>query len=604
MCCHDSNPRGGTDVVEQVRSLADAVEQAVSMAMAGALPPEFASEDPLVRRSDHADFQSNVALSLAKRVGEKPRDLAVRLAEQLGGVSRITSVEVSGPGFLNISLADEVLLEQLVQRQAHAKLGVAETQADQVITIDYSAPNVAKEMHVGHLRSTLIGDALARVLGFLGAEVIRQNHVGDWGTQFGMLIQYLVEHPGLSWRSTEVDGASGASVSALDALYRTARAEFDADEQFKEHAQRRVVALQSGDADTLAWWREIVAESEAAFQQIYQRLGVLLTLEDVYGESFYNPLLTDTVDELRDLGILERSEGALVVFFDDILSPEGQPVPLLVQKTDGGFGYGATDLATIRYRIQKRKATRLLYVVDARQAQHFEMIFKTARRAGWLSDDTEAQHVQFGTVLGSDGRPFKTRSGGTVRLADLLDAALQRAREVVAEKDPDLNEAELSAIAQVASVGAVKYAELSTSRTKDYVFDVDRMVSFNGQTGVYLQYMHTRIASIQRKAVDTATTEAHFDPSLALHPSERGLALLLDEFSSTLDEVSATLEPHRLANYLYSLARAFSEFYDACSVLQAESKATRSNRLALCELTRRTLAQGLDLLGIEAPGRM
>lgn len=445
--------------------------------------------------------------------------------------------------------------------------------------------------------------------------MVRQNHIGDWGTQFGMLIQYLLEHPERSWRGKDVDQTVTASaVSALDELYRTARAEFDADTQFKERAQQRVVALQSGDAETVSIWREIVAESERAFQQIYERLGVLLTLDDVKGESFYNPWLQNIVEELRDKGILEDSQGAQVVFFDDISSPDGTPVPMLVRKRDGGFGYAATDLATIRYSLQELKGTRLLYVVDARQSQHFDMVFRTARRAGWLTDDVQVVHVQNGTINGPDGRPFKTRSGGTVRLADLLDDALRRARQVVAEREAeqagstDLGRAELAEIAEMASIGAVKYAELSTSRAKDYAFDIDRMVSFSGQTGVYLQYTHTRIASILRRATAVVESggeaEARFSTDVALEPAERALALLLDEFSATLNDVAATLEPHRLAGYLYALAKAFTDFYACCPVLKADTAKIRSSRLALCELTRATLAQGLELLGIAAPDRM
>ncbi|MDT0346175.1 arginine--tRNA ligase [Streptomyces litchfieldiae] len=592
-------------MAERVRSWADDVEAAVSTAMSETLPADLASEDPLVRRSDRADFQSNVALSLAKRLKRNPRDLAAELRDRLTGVEWVTSVEVSGPGFLNIFLSQSALLDRLASRLDDPRLGVPETQASQVAVIDYSAPNVAKEMHVGHLRSTLIGDALARILGFLGATVVRQNHVGDWGTQFGMLIQYLSEHPEASWRNKEVDPSTTAgAVSALDALYREARAEFDADPDFKARAQRRVVALQAGDEETVEAWREIVAESEQAFQQIYERLGVLLTLDDVAGESFYNPWLQEVVDELRDKDVLEESEGALVVFFDDIRGPEGQRVPLLVQKSDGGFGYAATDLATIRYSIQEHEGTRLLYLVDARQALHFRMVFETARRAGWLTDDIEAIHVQNGTINGPDGRPFKTRAGGTVRLADLLDDALRRAREVVAEKDSAHGPDELDAIAQLVSIGAVKYAELSTSRVKDYSFDVDRMVSFNGQTGVYLQYTHTRIASILRKAEETGAGQGRLHPHLALEPAERALALSLDEFAAVLNKVAATLEPHRLAGYLYELAKAYTTFYESCPVLKADSAETRANRLTLCQLTRRTLAQGLELLGIAAPEHM
>jgi arginyl-tRNA synthetase len=580
---------------QQIRSLADEVEAAVAAAMGELLPAEQAGDqDPLVRRSDHADFQSNAALPLAKRTGRSPRDLAATLREHLTGqgLPWLASVEVSGPGFLNISLSDAALLERLAARLADPRLGVPLSRTGEVAVVDYSAPNVAREMHVGHLRSTLIGDALVRVLGFLGAEAVRQNHIGDWGTQFGMLIQFILERPGWDWRTE--------GVSALQELYRQAQEAFTTDPAFKERAQRRVVSLQAGDEESTAVWREIVDVSRQAFQRVYERLGVLLAPEDVKGESFYNPWLGDVVDELRDKGILQESQGALVVFFDDILGPDGRPVPMLVRKRDGGFGYAATDLATIRHSIQDLKGTRLLYAVDARQAQHFEMVFRTARRAGWLTDGTEAVHVRNGTVNGPDGRPFRTRAGGTVRLAELLDDALGRARQIIAERESDLPPEELEEIARVASIGAVKYAELSTSRVKDYAFDVARMVSFGGQTGVYLQYTHTRIASILRKTTETP----QFCVDLPLHPSERALALLLDEFSATLDAVAATLEPHRLAAYLYALAKAFTDFYETCKVLKADTHDTRANRLALCHLTRATLAQGLDLLGIAAPDRM
>ncbi|WP_394814404.1 arginine--tRNA ligase [Streptomyces chisholmiae] len=594
--------------MEQVRPLADEVAAAVSAAMEQALPAELASADPLVRPSDHADFQANVALSMAKRLGRNPRELAGTLREHLlADAPFVASVEVSGPGFLNIDLTDAALLRRLAIRLTAPRLGVPESQAGETAVVDYSAPNVAKEMHVGHLRSTLIGDALVRVLGFLGARVVRQNHIGDWGTQFGMLIQYIFEHPEASWRSKDEDVAQagvGGAVSALDVLYRTARKEFDADPAFKERAQRRVVALQAGDPETTAIWREIVAESEVSFQQVYERLGVLLTRDDIAGESFYNPWLDDVVDELAGKGILEDSEGAKVVFFDDIRGPEDKPVPMLVRKSDGGYGYAATDLATIRRSIQHHAGTRLIYVVDSRQSQHFDMLFRVARRAGWLTDDIEAVHAANGTINGPDGRPFKTRAGGTVRLADLLDEALAAAREVVAEKDPDLDEEQLAEIARLASIGAIKYAELSTSRTRDYSFDVARMVSFNGQTGVYLQYTHTRIASILRRAAEGEGPGAAFHPELALEPAEHALGLALDGFGRALTEVAAALEPHQLAGYLYGLAKAFTAFYESCPVLKGVEPEVRANRLALCELTRATLAQGLDLLGIAAPERM
>ncbi|WP_097229176.1 arginine--tRNA ligase [Streptomyces zhaozhouensis] len=595
-------------MVDQVRPLADEVGAAVSAAMEQALPAELASADPLVRPSDHADFQANVALSMAKRLGRNPRELAGTLRDHLvAHAPFVASVEVSGPGFLNIDLTDAALLERLSVRLTAPRLGVPASQADEVAVIDYSGPNVAKEMHVGHLRSTLIGDALARVLDFLGARVVRQNHVGDWGTQFGMLIQYILEHPEASWRSKDEDvvrAGTGGAVSALDQLYRTARAAFDADPEFKERSQRRVVALQGGDAETVAIWKEIVAESETAFQQVYERLGVLLTRDDTAGESFYNPWLNDVVDELAAKGIVEDSEGAKVIFFDEIRGPEDKPVPMLVRKSDGGFGYAATDLATLRHSVDHHGGTRLIYVVDSRQSQHFDMLFRAARRAGWLTDSVEAVHAANGTINGPDGKPFKTRAGGTVRLADLLDDAQHAARNVVAEKDPGLDQEELTEIARVASIGAVKYAELSTSRNRDYSFDVARMVSFNGQTGVYLQYTHTRIASILRRAAEVEGAGAVFQPELALEPAEHALGLALDGFGRALTEVADTLEPHQLAGYLYALAKAFTTFYESCPVLKGVSPEVRANRLAFCELTRATLAQGLELLGITAPDRM
>jgi arginyl-tRNA synthetase len=582
-----------------VRSLISQVEAAVSVAI-GRTCPDLAGADPVVRRSEHADFQSNAALSLAKRARTKPAELAATLAAALRAESsRVAEVTISGPGFLNLAVADTAVWSQVAARLVSPRLGVGALEQGRRTVVDYSGPNIAKEMHVGHLRTTIIGDCLARVLGFLGADVIRQNHLGDWGTQFGMLIQYLDEHPDLAWQHDQLaDGTS--TVSALDGLYRAARATFDADPGFADRARARVVALQSGDEATVARWRDIVAESELAFRQIYDRLGVLLEPEDSAGESFYNAWLPDIVAELSAAGIAVESDGALVVYSEEVTGPDGDPVTLMLRKKDGGYGYDATDLATIRYRIRDLKADRLLYVVDSRQALHFRLVFETARRAGWLTDNVEAVHVPFGTVLGPDGRPFKTRSGGTVKLLDLLDAAVDKARATVAEKDHDLTEDELARIAEQAGIGAVKYADLSTSRIKDYVFDVDRMVSFSGNTGVYLQYAHTRIRSILRRAGAAPST---VDPTLPLHPAERALALALDAFGDGLRDVARFLEPHRLCGQLYDLAKAFTDFYEACPVLSA-SEDVRANRLALCQLAAGTLRQGLDLLGIAAPERM
>ncbi|MFC9894249.1 arginine--tRNA ligase [Nocardia sp. NPDC127579] len=582
---------------EAVHSLADQVAAVVT----AALPAEAAGADPVVRRSEHADFQSNVALPLAKRLGRTPRVIA----EEISGRLRdevIAAGELSGPGFVNITLTDSAIWAQVAARLSADRLGVGAPLAGQRVVLDYSSPNIAKQMHVGHLRTTIIGDALARVLAFLGAQVIRQNHLGDWGTQFGMLIQFIDEHPELEWRHDDLADPAEATIDALDALYRRARAEFDTDAEFADRARARVVALQAEDPATLRVWADLVAESQRAFQALYDRLGVLLTPEDSAGESTYNAYLDEVTAELAHAGIAVPSEGALCVFFDEFAGPDGTPVPLIVRKSDGGYGYAATDLATIRHRIRKLEATRILYVVDARQARHFEMVFATARRAGWLGDDVHAVHVPFGTVLGPDGKPFKTRSGSTIPLSELLDSAVRRAGEILVEKAPGLDRNTLDQVAAAVGIGSVKYADLSGSRIKDYVFDVDRMVSFAGDTGAYLQYAHARIRSILRNVADEPVPGV--DSTVPLEPAERALGLQLDEFGRAVADVAQTLEPHRLAGYLYALAQAFTAFYEACPVLGAEDPAVRGNRIALCRLTGDTVAQGLELLGIAAPERI
>ncbi|MFF2268175.1 arginine--tRNA ligase [Cellulosimicrobium cellulans] len=571
------------------------VEAAARAALTQVLPAELAGADPVVRRSARADFQVDGALALAARSGRKPRDLAADVVRSLGQRADAFPAEVSGPGFVNVTVPDQVVWTAVVARLADARLGVAASRSGERVVVDYSGPNVAKEMHVGHLRSSVIGDALVRVLGHLGTEVVRQNHVGDWGTQFGMLIQYLDEHPEAAWQ-----GQGVATMSALDALYRAARAAFEADPGFADRSRARVVALQSGDEPTLAVWRALVQESEEAFARVYDRLGLLLDAGDLDGESRYNAALPGLVAELLAAGIAVESEGAVVTFTDGVDNPDGEPVPLIVRKRDGGYGYAATDLATLRLRVEHYRADRILYVVDARQAVHFRMVFDTARRAGWLPDTVSAEHVPFGTVLGADGKPFKTRSGATVRLADLLDDAEVAARAVLREKGDDFTPAERDAVVHAAATAAVKYADLSTTRTRDYVFDVDQMVASSGNTGVYLQYAHARVRSILRKVGEKAQG---VDDAAPAHPVEKDLVLTLDAFDATLRDVAATLEPHRLCGYLYDVATAFTRFYDLCPVLKAEG-ATRGNRLALCELTSRTLATGLDLLGIAAPERL
>ncbi|HLS74652.1 MAG TPA: arginine--tRNA ligase [Actinomycetaceae bacterium] len=594
-----------------IATLARQLTETVGTAIAAAYP-EQAGADPLIRPSDHADLQANAALALAKKVGANPREVATRVSEAIPAGSAVGHVEISGPGFLNLTLADDTLLAQAEARRADARLGVPASQAGVRTVIDYSGPNIAKEMHVGHIRSTVIGDCLVRVLSFLGSEVIKQNHLGDWGTQFGMLIQYIVEHPDSPWRHEEIagGGAQPSTVSALDGLYRAARATFDADAAFADRARDRVVALQAGDAETLATWREIVAESQHYFDQVYTRLGVLLRAEDSRGESAYNDRLAGVAEELAGAGIAVTSDGALVVLSEDVTGPDGQPAALMVRKRDGGYGYDTTDLATLQYRIHELGADRILYLVDARQTLHFRLLFEAARRAGWLTEDVQAVHVPFGSILGPDGKPFKTRSGETVRLMDLLDEAVAAAERVVREgaeaKGTELDEAALHEIAEQAGIGAVKYADLSGSRVKDYVFDTERMTAFNGNTGVYLQYAHTRLTSILRRAGERGLSVPESAPALAgaaLEPAERALILTADSLADVLDAVADDLEPHRLAGFCYDLARAFTDFYEACPVLGSDSP-VRERRLALVDLTRRTLAQGLQLLGIAAPERM
>ncbi|WP_434081321.1 arginine--tRNA ligase [Sanguibacter sp. Z1732] len=589
--------------------LTDALGAAITAAY-----PDQAGADPVVRPSDHADLQANAALALAKKVGARPRDVAAAVVEALSAPELIEQVEISGPGFLNLRLSDEALWEQVRARAGDDRLGVPATETGRRTVIDYSAPNIAKEMQVHHLRSTIIGDALARVLGFLGSDVVPQNHLGDWGTQFGMLIQYIDEHPEANWRLSDLDpgqdGPQASPVSALEQLYKKARAVFDADPDFADRSRARVVALQGGDPGTVTVWEEIVKESQHSFDAIYERLGVRLTPADSAGESSYNGVLGDVAQELADAGIAEISDGALVVQSEEVTGADDRPAVLMVRKSDGGYGYDTTDLATIRHRIRNLGADRILYVVGAEQGLHFRLIFEAARRAGWLTQDVVAEHVPFGSVLGPDGKRFRTREGKTVRLVDLLDdasaAALKVVREGAEAKGEQVDEAALATIAEQAGIGAVKYADLSNSRVKDYVFDAERMTAFNGNTGVYLQYAHTRLASILRRAAgrDLAVPDAaQVALDGALEPAERALVLRLDTFGQALTEVAADLEPHRLAGYLYDLARVFTDFYEACPVLASEG-AVRQRRLVLVDLTRRTPATGLDLLGISAPDRM
>jgi arginyl-tRNA synthetase len=550
--------------------------------------------DPVVRPSDRADFQANGALPLAKRLGRNPREVAADVVAR-ADLAGVADVEVAGPGFVNLTLRPELIAALLAAQAADERLGVAPAATPEVVVVDYSAPNVAKEMHVGHLRTTIIGDALCRLLGFLGHDVRRENHIGDWGTPFGMLIEHLLD-------LGEDEAAHELSVGDLDTFYRQARVKFEADVEFRDRSRTRVVLLQGGDPETLRLWRLLVDHSTVYFATVYERLGVLLTPDDIVGESFYNPILPQVVADLEAAGLVEVSDGATCVFPPGFTNREGEPLPLIVEKGGGGFNYATFDLACVRDRVDRVGATLLLYVVGAPQALHFEMVWKVCEMAGWLRPPARAVHVAFGSMLGADRKMFKTRSGDTVKLVDLLDEAVERAAAAVAEKNPDLADDERAAVARAVGIGAVKYADLSTDRVRDYVFDWDRMLAFEGNTAPYLQYAHARIRSILRRGEVDEVALAGVAPSIG-EPAERALALVLLGFDAAVQETTERYAPHRLCTYLFDVASAFTTFYEACPVLRADEP-VRSGRLALSLLTARVIEQGLALLGIEAPARM
>jgi arginyl-tRNA synthetase len=551
--------------------------------------------DPTVRPSDRADAQINGALPLAKQLGTNPRELAQRLLDSgaLDGVA--TELEVAGPGFVNVTFAPEFLAAHLAEVAGDDRLGIASVSPAKTIVVDYSAPNVAKEMHVGHLRTTLIGDALVRMLDFLGHRVIRENHIGDWGTPFGMLIEHLVD-------LGEERAAEHLSLGDLDGFYKEARAAFDASEEFQDRARQRVVLLQGGDAETQRLWGLLVELSTKHFNTVYEMLGVHLTDDDLAGESTYQPLMPEVIERLRALGLLTESDGADVVFPPGFTNRDGDPLPLIVQKGAGGFNYATSDLACVIDRVERLGADLILYVVDAGQQQHFQMVFAVAEMAGWLAPPREAVHVAFGIVLGTDRKRLRSRSGEPMKFVELLDEALERAAVAIDEKDPDLTSEQRAETVHMIGIGAVKYAELSTDRIKDYVFDWDRMLSFDGNTGPYLQYAHARICSIFRRAeIDRASVRG-VDIEVGT-PQERALALRLLAYPTAIDTTLETYSPHKLCTYVYDLATDFTAFYEHCPVLKADEP-LRSSRLALADLTARTLAHALGLLGIDAPEQM
>ena len=552
--------------------------------------------DPVVRRSDRADAQVNGSLAVAKLLGKQPREIAENVLSMADLSKMCSATEIGGPGFINLTFSAEFLGAEVAKAMQDGRLGVRTVDRARTYVVDYSAPNVAKEMHVGHLRSTIIGDAIVRLLEFVGNRVVRENHVGDWGTPFGMLIEHLVD-------LGEIAAAEELSVGDLDSFYKQARMKFEADDGFKERARQRVVKLQGGDEETLRLWRLLVAESMEYFDRVYKALGVLLTHADLMGESAYNELLPKVVERLEKSGVLVRSDGADVVFPEGFVNRENEPLPLIIRKTDGGYNYATSDLACVIDRVERIGCDVLVYVVGSPQAQHLEMIKSVARSAGWLASDDSMVHVAFGSVLGSDRKMLKSRSGETVKLDALLAEAVDRAAGAVREKNAEMSSAEQAVVARQVGIGSVKYADLSTDRIKDYVFDWDRMLSFDGNTAPYLQYAHARICSIFRRAGIDRSSVRTMTPLLG-HSSERALAMRLLQFDTAVWDTVEKYAPHRLCTYLYELASEFSSFYEQCPVLKAENEQLRSSRLALCDFTARVMQRGLELLGIESPEQM
>ena len=557
-----------------------------------------ADVDPVVRPSDRADAQANGALALAKQLSRPPREVAEAVIVAVGAtLDGVAALEVAGPGFINVTFSPEFVAFQLAAAAADAHLGVQRAATPGVAVVDYSAPNVAKEMHVGHLRTTLIGDALVRMLTFVGHSVIRENHIGDWGTPFGMLIEHMVDLGG-------VDTELTIDLSDPSAFYKQARAKFDASDEFKDRARARVALLQSRtDEPTMAIWQKLVDQSADYFDVVYGKLGVLLRRDDIVGESFYQPLMPAMLDRLDQAGLLAESDGAKVVWVPGFKNRDGDPLPLIVQARTGGFNYATSDITCVIDRVERLHATLLVYCIGTPQSQHLQMVWKAAEMLGVLVPPARAVHVNNGNVLGEDRKILKSRSGEPAMLLDLVDAAIERGRRIIAERSPELPADERDVLGKQIGIGALKYAELSTDRIKDYVFDWDRMLSFEGNTAPYLQYAHARICSLFRRAEVDHLSVRTVVPTLA-EPQEQALALKILSFDGAVAETLERWAPHRLCTYLFELAQDFTAFYDACPVLRAPTDELRTSRLALADLTARVLQCGLGLLGIDAPDRM
>ncbi|MFQ1047839.1 arginine--tRNA ligase [Avibacterium paragallinarum] len=553
--------------------------------------------EALVRQSNKpqfGDYQANGIMAAAKKLGLNPREFAQKVLEHLDLSPIAEKIEIAGPGFINIFLSPTWLADNVQTALKDDHLGI-HTDKKETIVADYSSPNVAKEMHVGHLRSTIIGDAVVRTLEFLGHNVIRANHVGDWGTQFGMLIAYL--------EKMENEHASEMELSDLEAFYRAAKEHYDNDEAFAEKARGYVVKLQSGDEYCRAMWKKLVDITMQQNQRNYDRLNVTLTEKDVMGESLYNPMLPAIVEDLKAQGLAVEDDGALVVYLDEFKNKDGDPMGVIVQKKDGGFLYTTTDIAAAKYRYETLKADRVLVFSDTRQSQHMQQAWLITRKAGYVPESFQLEHKNFGMMLGKDGKPFKTRSGGTVKLADLLDEAIERADKLISEKSTTLSPEEKAAVVEAVGIGSVKYADLSKNRTTDYVFDWDNMLSFEGNTAPYMQYAYTRIRSIFNKA-GISPAQLADAPIKVVDEKERTLAIKLLQFEEAIQQVAKEGSPHILCAYLYELAGVFSSFYEHCPILNNEDESIKLSRLKLALLTEKTLKQGLDLLGIKTVEKM
>ena len=553
--------------------------------------------EALVRQSgkvQFGDYQANGIMPAAKKLGLNPREFAQSVLDKAELQDIAEKTEIAGPGFINIFLKDTWLADNINRAVQDPKLGVHNPEK-QTVVVDYSSPNVAKEMHVGHLRSTIIGDAVVRTLEFLGNHVIRANHVGDWGTQFGMLIAYL--------EKMENEHASEMELSDLEAFYRAAKKHYDEDPVFAEKARNYVVKLQSGDEYCRTMWQKLVKITMQQNQHNYDRLNVTLTDKDVMGESLYNPMLPGIVEDLKKQGLAVEDDGALVVYLDEFKNKDGDPMGVIVQKKDGGFLYTTTDIAAAKYRYETLKANRVLVFSDTRQSQHMQQAWLITRKAGYVPDSFQLEHKNFGMMLGKDGKPFKTRSGDTVKLADLLDEAIERAGVLISQKSTALSEQEKADVIEAVGIGSVKYADLSKNRTTDYVFDWDNMLSFEGNTAPYMQYAYTRIRSIFNRS-QIALSEVEQAKLSITDEKERALALKLLQFEEAVQVVGKEGTPHVLCAYLYELAGVFSSFYEHCPILNNDDQQVKLSRLKLALLTERTLKQGLDLLGIKTVEKM